>query len=291
MPTSDHSSSISAGDLLLGVRRNWLAVLAIMLGCVATAAVAGALMPRTYRAEVVVVPVVEEGPASSLASLAGQFGGLASLAGVNLRGSTDTAASIAALNSRSLLAAFIEDGGLLPVLFADDWDARAGRWKQEAADDPPTTNDGIELLDRRVREVFEDKDSGLVTVSVEWRDPQQAADWANSLVDITNARLRQQAIVDARRNVEYLRQELEKTEVVSVRDIINRLMESDIQRIALANANPEYAFKVIDPARPPDSDDYVSPNWPMLLVAGLLLGAALALLLVVWRGAKGDGSP
>jgi uncharacterized protein involved in exopolysaccharide biosynthesis len=285
------ADGISLADVLSGLRLDWRLVTLVMVICLAGAIGAGVIMPRTYRAEVVIAPVVEDGPGAALSGLTSQLGGLASLAGVSLGGSGDTAATIAVLDSNALLAEFIEAHDLLPVLFASDWDERTGDWRATSPEDEPTLNDGVALLDGDVRNVFEDKETGLVTLSVEWRDRQQAADWADALVSLANEKIRQRAIADARRNVEYLQQESRKSDVVSVQAVLNRLMDSDIQRIALANANPEYAFKVIDPARAPDADDYVSPNWPMLLVAALVFGGAVSLLIVVWRRTRTEGMP
>lgn len=288
---AEQSNGIGVGEVLAGFRRDWRIIAVVMFVCIGVAVAAGVWLPRMYQAEVVVAPVVEDGAGAALSGLGGQFGGLASLAGINLGGSGDTAATIAVLGSKALLAEFIETHGLLPVLFASDWDEAAGRWKPAAPEDEPTVNDGVRLLDRDVRNVFEDKETGLVTLSVEWRDRRQAAEWATGLVELANETVRRQAIADARRNVEYLKQEAQKTDVVSVQAVLNRLMDSDIQRIALANANPQYAFRVIDPARVPDVDDYVFPNWPVLLVAALVFGAAVSLLIVVWRRTRAAGVP
>ena len=61
----------------------------------------------------------------------GQFGGLASLAGVNLGGgaNNDTEVSLAVLRSREFTEAFIRDRNLLPLIFEECWDADANRWK------------------------------------------------------------------------------------------------------------------------------------------------------------------
>ena len=42
--------------------------------------------------------------------------------------------------------------------------------------------------------VDEDKKSGLITLSITWKDPQVAANWANDLVKQLNEQLREQAI-------------------------------------------------------------------------------------------------
>ena len=55
--------------------------------------------------------------------------------------------------------------------------------------------------------------------------------------------------------VEYLNQELEKTNVAELRQAIYRLIEAQIKQKTLARLRDEYVFRVLDPAAPPDSDE------------------------------------
>ncbi len=121
----------------------------------------------------------------------------------------------------------------------------------------------------------------LVTLTVEWRDPVVAADWANTLVDRVNHNLSTRAVSEAEKSVSYLNQELEKTSVVGLRQAIYNLIETQIGNIMSANVNEEYAFRVIDPAAPPDLDDYVWPRPALTLATGFILGVSLGLAIVI----------
>jgi uncharacterized protein involved in exopolysaccharide biosynthesis len=281
--------ALTAREVLVALRASWVSSLGAITVCLVGAAAFAWLLKPVYRSEVVLAPVSEESTDATLAGIAGQLGGLATLAGIAPPGADNTAIAVATLKSDILAEEFIRSRDLLPTLFADDWDAQQKRWAIEDPDDVPTLNDAIERFDTKVRDVFEDKESGLVTLSIEWVDREQAADWANTLVALANARLRRQSIAEAQRSIEYLRRELGKTEVVELRSAIDRLTESEIKRIMLAEVREEYAFKIIDPARAADSDDYVRPNWPMMLAAGTLMGAAVAFLLAVWRRKRRTG--
>src|SRR5690606_29076919 len=59
--------------------------------------------PEIFRAEVTLAPNVEEKGGGGLAALAGQFGGLASMAGLNVGGGGDTQTALATLKSRKFL--------------------------------------------------------------------------------------------------------------------------------------------------------------------------------------------
>ena len=89
------------------------------------------LIPPTYRATVLVVPVSRTptfGQFGSASSKIGRLSGLASLTGL---GSTTrkTAASIAILNLNALTRQYIAKNGLLRLLYANRWNAAKQRWR------------------------------------------------------------------------------------------------------------------------------------------------------------------
>lgn len=95
-----------------------------------------------YRSEVLLAPVSEQ-EQRGLAALAGQFGGLATLAGINIGVETETTEAIAILHSRSFTTSFIEDEKLMPILFSNKWDGENNRWNVRNAEDIPTNSDDI----------------------------------------------------------------------------------------------------------------------------------------------------
>jgi len=254
-------------------RGRWLIVsmtVAFALGSVAYAL----LLPPWYSANVLLAPVREKAPAN----LAGQLGGLASLAGIG-PGGTDSVEAVAVLTSRDFARAFIEDQALLPVFFADDWDATTGRWKLTP---PPDLRQAVKFFDK-VRKVAEDRKTGLVTLSIEWKDPSLAAQWANSLAARLNDHLRQRALAAAEANVKYLRHELESTTVVVLQQSISRLLESEMEKLMLARGNVEFAFRIIDRAEVPMHKS--KPRRKLIVMLAVLLGGMLSMFVVFIREA------
>lgn len=273
---------ISVGDLIRTVRDDWIIVIATTF-LVALTAVAWAIIARpVYRASVQVMPVSEDASAGPLASLMDQVGGLASLVGfAGLSTGGQEARALALLRSRRVLQEFIEDHDLLPALFPDDWDPEAKEWR--AADDAPTIEDGYERFLSDVLSVEEDKQTGLVVVSIDWHDPAQAAQLANALIAAVNKQMRAQAIADARKSISYLNDELAKTELVPLRESIYRLVEAQLRSVMLASVREDYGLSVIDPATRPDADGFVWPRRAWMVIGGLLLGSMLGLGVVVVR--------
>ena len=255
------------------------------------AIVASFLMAPVYRAEVLLAPVSDE-ERTSISALALQFGGLASLAGIDLGpGDNNVEQSLATIRSRQFIRDFVADKQLMPLLYRDKWNAEERKWKDPQ--DVPSTLDAYQLLIRDVLSINADKKTGLVTLIIDWNDPDEAAEWANSLVRRINVREKEMAISEAEKSISYLRDQLVKTSVVEMQQAIYQLMEAQSKKIMIANVREEYAFKVIDPAVPPEHK--IKPKRALIALMGLLAGVTLgffvATFLDFWKknGPLGKG--
>jgi uncharacterized protein involved in exopolysaccharide biosynthesis len=235
------------------------------------------LSPPVYRSEVLVVPNKGRAAgADGLAQLAGQFGGLASLAGVRLGSdNTDKDVAMSLLTGREFLGKFVEQEHLLPILFAKRWDVSKRQWHASWLHaQPPTIDDAVKLLQKRVLSVTEDRRTGLIRLNVEWRERTYSAAWANKLISNVNEEMRARATVEARRSQEYLRQQLQRTDVFELTQAVYRLLEVELKNEMVASVTTEYAFKVVDPARTPQQKDFVRPRRALLIVFGAVVGVA-----------------
>jgi uncharacterized protein involved in exopolysaccharide biosynthesis len=231
-----------------------------------------------YRAEVLLAPAEE----SSKQAIGGQLGGLAALAGVNVGDSQDVEA-LAVLKSRDFAREFIDRRDLLPVFFPELWDADAKRWLVEDPTEAPDYRNGVRFFHDEVLFVTEERDTGLVTVAIEWTDPDVAAGWAQAIVNQLNERLRDRALKEAKTNVEFLSQEMTNSSLITMQQSIGQLLQSELQKLMLAKGNEEFAFKVIDPATPPR--DRLRPQRTVIVVMGTLFGALAGMLLALLFGA------
>lgn len=259
---------------LLWSRRLLLACCALVLGIVAATTVQ--FLPREYEAKVLLVPVntSEEGQLGGLSSLASQFGGLASLAGLSLEGNSKKAQFVAVLQSEALTQKYIADNNLLPVLYAKKWDPVGNRWRVTDQKKIPTLWQANRYFDKGVRTVATDQKTGLVTLTITWTNPRLAAQWANGLVKMANDYLRDKAIAESERNIAYLTDQATKTDQVGVKDVIYTILQTEISKVMLARGNDQYAFTVIDPAFVPERPSSLgSAAWAVIgLIGGFLLG-------------------
>lgn len=234
-----------------------------------------------YRAEVLLQPADNKSTQGLTGGL-GALGGLASLAGLNVsNGNSDEA--IAVLTSHEFTGAFIEEQDLLPVLFHKKWDAANKRWKSPDPRDQPDTRDAVKFFDKTVRSVQEDKKTGFIRMYIEWTDPRVAATWANLLVARVNETMRNRALAESEANVAYLKQELASSSIITLQQSIGRVMESELQKLMLAKANKEYAFKILDHAEPTKWRS--SPQRGLIAVSAAVFGFAIAVLFLLARDA------
>jgi hypothetical protein len=266
-------------------RRRWL-VLAIIGASLAAGAAFAFLAPPVYRVTAVLIPA--DTSADSLGMRAmdslGSMGSLASLVGVNVGGAeSQTTEAIAVLRSRRFTVDFLRDNNLLPRLFPDDWDAVTGKWAVSDGE-IPTDARAYKVFDEDIRTITQDKKTGIVTLSVDWVDRDEAVTWARDLVNRVNEEMRARTIHESTASLERLEQQVAKTNVVAVQESLAKLIETQVRRKILATVRPDYAFRIIDPPATPDADDPQYPRQAIVLPIAILAGMAISLM-VVFLGA------
>lgn len=275
---------------LLWLWRWW--VICSVVACTAAATVLAFVATPVYRASVLLAPTAAE-RSGAMSNALGQLGGIASMVGVNLKsGDAQTQEAIAILKSREFTAAFIQANNLMPELFKSKWNTRSQHW-EGAADSWPTLNKAYKLFNEKIREVSVDTHTGFVTLSIEWPNREEAAAWANQLVEQLNASTRARAVEQARSDIAYLEQELQSTRLMEVRNAINDLIEQEVRQEMVASATPEYSFRVLDKAVPADKDNPFRPRKGLTILAGVMAGLFLPFLfalVVVSRAGAGEAA-
>jgi len=275
-------TSSSEGDLDVRVlsrilwRRKYLIA---VFTCATTAlAIAYALVAtQVYRAEVVITDVTDRG-SGGVGSLANQLGGLASLAGMNLSlGGEASQQAHAVLRSRYLAEEFVRRNGLERELLSKQQDpSKSSLWF------------AVEAFRNGVLDIHDDKRTGTVTIAIEWTDAAKAASWANGYVALANELLRTRAMDESSKNIAYLRQQVQQTNVLELQNVMYHLIESETKVLMLANGRAEYAFTVVDPAVA--AQQRYRPRRRLLATVGLLAGLVLSSLIAFFLERAGFAS-
>ncbi len=252
-------------------------ILSISLLAAVVAAGISLTMPNIYKAEALLAPVSAGGSkGGGLSAALGGLGGLASLAGISMPGGGNVEENLAVLKSREFLWSFIKDEKLMPILFADAWDDAKHGWKEPDPDKQPTLWDGYRLFSESVLSASSDKKTGLITVAVEWKDPDIAAKWANTLVARLNRYLREKAIRQSHIKLKYLNDELARTAIEDQRKALFELISQEQKKAMLANTQKEFAFQVIDPAVTPDKK--AKPKRSLIVILSTFVAGFLAVI-------------
>jgi uncharacterized protein involved in exopolysaccharide biosynthesis len=271
---STNEDEIDLLDLIRTLLEAWKTIAFITVFCTGLAVVYALSIPESFKAETLVAPAQEEYPDTS--SALSQFGGLAAMAGISMRSSSNIERVLATLETREFLKQFISKRNLLPIIFDEKWDKSTATWKKVEGQKEIRVESGIAQLQGAI-EVDQDI-SGLISLSILWKDPAVAAEWANDLVKQLNEQLREKAITDSQKRVGYLEQELAKTTLQGIRAVLYNMLESEKQKAMLANVNEDFALEVIDPAVAPETRE--NPKRELIVALGFVCGGFLGIFAV-----------
>lgn len=275
--------SVNVWQLWLALwEAKWIVIgTAVLFACGALAY--SLLGTKWWRVEVLLAPVEEKHNAGFGGQLGG-LAGLAGLAGLSIGGSASPE-PLAILRSRDFSRSFIAEGDLIPVLFASDWDAERKTWKATDPRKVPDLHDAVKYFQEDVLGVTQDRQTKLVRLTIEWTDPEIAAEWAAALTERINTRMRTRAVDRAEENLAYLQAEFAKTDILPLREAIGRMMESEMQALMLARGSSEFAFRTLEPAVAPKLPIRPRPIIvvPLGTALGIIFGVALVVIRLLWR--------
>ena len=175
---------------------------------------------------------------------------------------------MAKLRSRKFTDRFIKKHDVAKHIFPSLWDAQTKKWITS----PPTGGQVYSMFHENIRFVDHNPESDIISVRIRFYDPILAAAWANDYVQEFNTYMRELALADVEKKQNYLRSQLERTDIVELHKSIYRLIEAETAKAMLASSKEEYAFEVLDPAYEPyDRFSPARKRITMLVVVGTML--------------------
>jgi uncharacterized protein involved in exopolysaccharide biosynthesis len=260
-------------------------------------------VPDEYKSTVLLAPASSSG-GSGLSKLAGQYGGLASLAGINLGGSSGgddkVAIALEIIKTWGFQESFIEQNNLQIAIFAatgwnrannkliidpDLYNEVTNKWVREF---DPTKGQKVEPSSWELYKAFkgkisvgQDKDTGLISLTVEYYSPELAKQWAENLVKAINARLKKRDRDEAIKSIQYLQEKIQETHVSDMQSVFYQLIEEQTKTLMLAEVSDEYVFKTLSAARA--AEEKSKPKRALIVVLGFILGGMLSTMVVLVR--------
>lgn len=256
-------------------------------------------IPNQYKATALLAPAQADG--GGLSSALGQLGGLASLAGVSIGEGSSSESQIAQeiMKSWSFVEGFIAENNLeVEVYAAEGWTKSSGElkisgdvydvetqaWLLEDDDTdelrPPSSWELFERFDDMLS-LSQDKQSGLVSVSIEYYSPVIAKEWLDLYIEAINGHMQARQVAKVSSNISYLEAQIAKTSIAEMREVFYTIIEEQTKNKMVAEASPDYAFVAVSPSMVPEQKS--KPSRAIICVLGTLLGGMLGVVIVLIR--------
>ena len=257
------------------------------------------LLPNIYQSKALLAPVDES--SSLISGALGQYSGLAGLAGINLptgeQGSNHKKA-IELMSSLNFFEKHVLPKIFLPDLMAiESWDDKKNKiayddstfqsnsntWVRDYSYPQkliPSAQESFEVFKDHIN-IQEDRANGYVTLYVKHQSPFIAKQWAQIIFEEVNSFYRQKDKEHSEKAVVYLNKQIVNTSLTEIRQVTASLLEKEIQKLTLVEANKDYVFEYVYP--PSVMEEKSEPNRSQIVVLFIIIGVFLGMIIVMFR--------
>lgn len=257
--------------------------------------------PNVYTVQGLYMPKgAEEG--GSLAKLAGQFGGLASMAGVKLGGggsSDKTEVALELLKSRAFLQGFIDKYNLTVALLAvKGWDEKTDKliidpklyneeqavWVRSAPKGKkviPTAWESYPQFSNNLSVDYVSK-KGILTLKLTYFSPVIAAEWLTLLVKEVNVFWQKKTQLETEQYIKLLQEQAEKTNNSELQSILYSLIGEQTKTLLLNNISDEVMFETV--ARIVIPEEKSAPSRAFLCIVAFIFSLFISVLIAIFYG-------
>lgn len=256
------------------------------------------MLPNVYESQVLLVPNEQ----SSQSSLIQRYSSLANIAGVNLPSQDADGNAIQALKKLNSLSFY--KSNILPNIFLPDlmalkswspdtnsliydykiYDESSNVWVRDYSYPQkliPSPQESFARFQKKHLGISEDKKNGFVTIKIKHQSPYIAKEWAKLLIDEINDFYRQKDKDEAERAVKYLNTQIAKTGFTEIKQVVAALLQQEMQKLTLIEANEFYVYEYIDP--PAVMEKKSEPARALICILGIFIGAILGSIIVLLR--------
>ena len=227
----EREDEINLLDYWRVIMKRWRIIAGIFGISVVTAAIISLLMTPIYQARTTIMPVESSG--GNLSSALQNLGSLPFVGGmVPGIGGASATKLVAVLKSRTLAEDVIHALNLTRIFFKDK------------KDKPPSLEDAVESL-TDITKIADDKKGGVISISVEYKDPKIAADIANHYTTVLQKFINENTLSMAKRNRIFIEDQLEKVkrELKEAEEAM-KSFQTD-KKIVAIDAQTEAAIRVL----------------------------------------------
>ena len=238
----DNKNKIFLSDIFLELWQKKYYICLIVFSAGLSMAFFSLTIPNEYKSTIVLAPA-EENQGGGMSALAGQFGGLASLAGINLgtNGSDKTVVALEILKSHTFLSSFLDKNNYKRDFLASNgweregnkltydpsiYDSSSGRWVREVElpyESEPSSLESYNFFKEEILIVSQDEDTGIIYVSINSYSPYLAQEVAENLIRSINSYIKERDIKETEKTIHYLENAILKTNVAEMKNVFFEL--------------------------------------------------------------------
>ena len=242
-------------------------------------------IPPSYTARALIKVSDSQETSSSLNS---SLSGLASMAGIRLGSSGANTEDIVmeTILSRTFFTHISNIDRTLPNIMAVDnydsvnqkiiyntesYNSEANEWIK-----PPSSYMAYRKYVTSVLGITKDKFTNFMVVTVTHKSPQYSKELLELIVNELNTIAREKEKFEADKRIEYLNQELAKTSIKDIKNTINVLLKSEMQKKMFAEVSEDYLINYIDYPFVPEQQS--APNKRVIVIFGVFFSNLIFIL-------------
>lgn len=220
------------------------------------------------------------------------LGGIAGIVGINIGNkSNKTNLAIELIGSRAFFKLIIEDEEVLKkiygsksfnqssgkILFDDNLLDTKNDWK---IDEKPSVLKAYKQYSGNLK-ISRNVETGFIEISYAHVSPVFASELIDLIVKKANDFLRNKDIEASKEALTYLRNQMREESIVSVRNSIGKLIETQLEKLMIAQISEEYFLKSIEPPFIPEEKS--SPQRMVIVILSSFLSILLSGIFLISR--------
>tara|TARA_B100001029_G_scaffold26052_2_gene18523 strand:- start:8319 stop:9248 length:930 start_codon:yes stop_codon:yes gene_type:complete len=272
-------------------------LIALVASIITFSSVIYALMMTDYYKSEAVMSVRDNSENKNLLS---QFGGAASLMGLNVSSTDDKASqTIQLIQSRKFIKHLLTFENILPSIMAaksydisskkllfdgDLYDSKSKNWIGEPDENgsaKPSYLDAHGVYLNDLLSISQDKNTGFILIDIKHLSPVFAKEFLELIIRETNTILRKKDLEESNEALMYLTNELRKTSLVELKESIKNLIEAQLEVQMMSKINEDYVLVEIDPPFIPERG--LSNSKLLIVIFSAIFGSLLGGVIVLIR--------
>ncbi len=250
-------------------------------------------LPNIYESKALLAPVDDS--SSLMSSALRDYSGLAGLAGINLPTSENSSNSQKAIEVMGSLSFF--ENHVMPKIFLPDlmavqsWNDENNKivydesvfkkdsnsWEKSI----PSAQESFAVFEGGHLSISKNKRTGYVALSIKHQSPLIAKQWVQIIFEEVNSFYRQKDKESSEKAVIYLNKQISNTSLSEIRQVTASLLEKEIQKLTLIEANNDFVFEYVYP--PSVMEKKSEPRRSLIVIIFLILGTFLGIIFVISR--------